>query len=84
MESVKVRSFLLLGDGWNSSCVERTQRGARSDGGGMRAGKTTSTIRSEIGDDWDIWTMGCPEGESPDQIRDRCDRVIKKIVDMAE
>lgn len=50
----------------------------------VRAGKTTSTIRSEIGDDWDIWTMGCPEGESPDQIRDRCDRVIKKIVEMAE
>ncbi|TKA56420.1 hypothetical protein B0A53_01990 [Rhodotorula sp. CCFEE 5036] len=51
---------------------------------GLCEGKTTSTIRSEIGDDWDIWTMGCPEGESPDQIRDRCDRVIKKIVDMAD
>ncbi|GAA5991379.1 hypothetical protein JCM10908_003284 [Rhodotorula pacifica] len=51
---------------------------------GVCEGKTTSTIRSEIGQDWDIWTMGCPEGESPDQIRDRCDRVIAKIVEMAD
>lgn len=48
------------------------------------AGKTSSTIRAEIGEDWDIWTMGCPQGESPDQIRDRCDRVIQKVVDLAE
>lgn len=48
-----------------------------------RAGKTSKTIRSELGQDWDIWTMGCPQGESPDEMRDRCDRMIKKIVDLA-
>lgn len=34
--------------------------------------------------DWDIWTDGCPEGESADQMRDRCDAMIRKIVDLAE
>lgn len=44
----------------------------------------TSQIRNELGEKWDIWTDGCPEGESPDEMRDRCDAMIKKIVDMAE
>jgi len=49
-----------------------------------RTGKKTAEIRKELGEDWDIWTMGCPEGESPDQMRDRCDAMIKKVVDLAE
>ncbi|POY75329.1 hypothetical protein BMF94_1556 [Rhodotorula taiwanensis] len=50
---------------------------------GVCEGKSSKTIRSELGQDWDIWTMGCPQGESPDEMRDRCDRMIKKIVDLA-
>ncbi|KAG5933421.1 hypothetical protein E4U60_004498, partial [Claviceps pazoutovae] len=28
---------------------------------------------------WDIWRDGCPDGESPDQITDRLDRLIQEI-----
>lgn len=48
------------------------------------AGKKTAEIRETVKPDWDIWTDGCPEGESADQMRDRCDAMIRKIVDMAE
>jgi len=48
------------------------------------AGKKTAEIRSELGEDWDIWTMGCPEGESPDEMTARCDAMIEKVVDLAE
>lgn len=51
---------------------------------GVCEGKKTAEIRKELGEDWDIWTMGCPEGESPDQMRDRCDAMIKKVVDLAD
>ncbi|GAA5964594.1 hypothetical protein JCM21900_002653 [Sporobolomyces salmonicolor] len=49
---------------------------------GVAEGKVTKEIKAEIGEDWDIWTMGCPEGETPEQIRDRCDAMIEKIVDL--
>ncbi len=29
--------------------------------------------------DWDLFTMGCPAGESPSQISDRADRVIRRL-----
>jgi probable phosphoglycerate mutase len=28
---------------------------------------------------WDIWTDGCPGGESPAEVEERCDRLIKEI-----
>ncbi|CCC08733.1 hypothetical protein SMACR_06797 [Sordaria macrospora] len=28
---------------------------------------------------WDIWTDGCPGGESPAEVNERCDRLIKDI-----
>ncbi|BGP21206.1 phosphoglycerate mutase [Rhodotorula toruloides] len=51
---------------------------------GVCEGKKTAEIRETVKPDWDIWTDGCPEGESPDQVRDRCDAMIRKIVDMAD
>ncbi|GJN91959.1 hypothetical protein Rhopal_004987-T1 [Rhodotorula paludigena] len=60
------------------------EEGVREWDYGVCEGKVTSQIRSELGEKWDIWTDGCPEGESPDEMRDRCDAMIKKIVDMAD
>ncbi|BGP12197.1 hypothetical protein JCM10213_007453 [Rhodosporidiobolus nylandii] len=51
---------------------------------GVCEGKKTAEIRKEIGEDWDIWTDGCPEGESPQEVTDRCDRMIKKIVEITQ
>ena len=30
---------------------------------------------------WDIWTQGCPGGESPQDVTNRVDRLIKEIRD---
>ncbi|GAA5822217.1 hypothetical protein JCM10212_002494 [Sporobolomyces blumeae] len=49
---------------------------------GVCEGKKTHEIRNEVGSDWDIWTMGCPGGESPEEMTKRCDDMIKKIVDL--
>ncbi|GAA5860361.1 hypothetical protein JCM8547_003475 [Rhodosporidiobolus lusitaniae] len=58
------------------------EEGVREWDYGVCEGKTTATIRGEIGESWDIWTDGCPEGETAQQMSDRCDAMIEKIVDM--
>lgn len=47
-------------------------------------GKVTADIRKEIGESWDIWTDGCPEGESAQEMSDRCDAMIEKILDLTQ
>lgn len=43
-------------------------------------GITTDEIRaSRPGGKWDIWKDGCPGGESPDDIAERCDGLIEQI-----
>ncbi|GAA5827933.1 hypothetical protein JCM11251_005653, partial [Rhodosporidiobolus azoricus] len=59
-----------------------TEEGIREWDYGVCEGKVTKDIKAEIGQDWDIWTMGCPEGESPEEMTARCDEMIKRIVDM--
>ncbi len=44
---------------------------------GEYEGITTATIR-ETRPDWDLWTQGCPGGESPDQVGERAERLIKQ------
>ncbi|GAA5917857.1 hypothetical protein JCM8208_001883 [Rhodotorula glutinis] len=61
-----------------------TEDGVREWDYGVCEGKKTAEIRSELGDDWDIWTMGCPEGESPDEMTARCDAMIEKVVNLAD
>ncbi|GAA5909369.1 hypothetical protein JCM6882_000965 [Rhodosporidiobolus microsporus] len=61
-----------------------TEEGVREWDYGVAEGKVTKQIRAEIGEDWDIWTMGCPEGESAQEMTDRCDAMIKKIVEMTD
>ncbi len=39
--------------------------------------KDIKTLRSD--GKWDIWTDGCPGGESPEQVRIRVDSLIEKI-----
>jgi probable phosphoglycerate mutase len=41
-------------------------------------GLTTPQIRvSRPG--WNLWSDGCPEGEMPDQVRERADRVLDRL-----
>ncbi len=42
---------------------------------GIYEGITTREIRETI-PDWTVWFGGCPEGETPDQVAARVDRVI--------
>jgi broad specificity phosphatase PhoE len=44
---------------------------------GRYEGLTTVQIRKER-PEWEIWTDGAPEGESPDQVQARVDRVIAR------
>jgi broad specificity phosphatase PhoE len=45
---------------------------------GAYEGRTTADIRSER-PDWQLFRDGCPEGESPDQVGARADRVIRRV-----
>jgi broad specificity phosphatase PhoE len=45
---------------------------------GEYEGITTKEIR-ERRPDWDLWTQGCPGGESPDEVQARVDRVWAKV-----
>jgi broad specificity phosphatase PhoE len=45
---------------------------------GTYEGRTTAEIRAER-PDWQLFRDGCPEGESPDQVAARADRVIRKV-----
>jgi broad specificity phosphatase PhoE len=44
---------------------------------GEYEGLTTAEIRQER-PGWDMWTEGCPGGESPDQVAARLDRVLDR------
>ena len=41
-------------------------------------GVTTPEIRQRV-PGWTIWTGGCPGGETPAQVGDRLDRVVKRV-----
>jgi probable phosphoglycerate mutase len=41
-------------------------------------GLTTSEIRAQR-PDWDLWRDGCPNGETPDEIQVRADRVLGRL-----
>ncbi|HEX8630664.1 MAG TPA: histidine phosphatase family protein [Catenuloplanes sp.] len=45
---------------------------------GRYEGVTTADIRRER-PDWDLWTDGCPDGESPEQIGARVDRLLHRV-----
>jgi probable phosphoglycerate mutase len=44
---------------------------------GSYEGRTTNEIQAER-PDWDLWTDGCPDGESPEQVAARLDRVLAR------
>ncbi|KAK3943975.1 Sedoheptulose 1,7-bisphosphatase [Diplogelasinospora grovesii] len=53
---------------------------------GSYEGVTSAAIRegrwrTDLDPNWDIWRDGCPEGESPEQITQRVDRLINEIRD---
>ncbi|MFI5915277.1 histidine phosphatase family protein [Dactylosporangium sp. NPDC051541] len=45
---------------------------------GAYEGLTTPEIRAAA-PSWDLWTDGCPDGETPDQVTTRLDRFITKL-----
>jgi broad specificity phosphatase PhoE len=45
---------------------------------GAYEGRTTAEIRAER-PDWQLFRDGCPGGESPDQIGERADRVVRRV-----
>ncbi|MFZ0090594.1 MAG: histidine phosphatase family protein [Solirubrobacteraceae bacterium] len=44
-------------------------------------GLTTPQIRGRD-PSWDLWTQGCPQGETPDQIGARVDRVLARFAEV--
>jgi broad specificity phosphatase PhoE len=51
---------------------------------GSYEGLTSAQIRQQrkeegLGNNWDIWSDGCPEGDSPASVTDRVDDLIKEI-----
>lgn len=50
---------------------------------GAYEGITTRQIRKKR-PDWDLWTQGCPGGESPDEVSARVDRVLRKAAALLE
>ncbi|KAM0750407.1 phosphoglycerate mutase-like protein [Meredithblackwellia eburnea MCA 4105] len=47
---------------------------------GKYEGMTAHDIRQKYDPNWQIWEDGCPDGESAQQMSDRCDRMIEKIL----
>jgi probable phosphoglycerate mutase len=45
---------------------------------GAYEGITTKEIRAER-PDWSLWTDGAPDGESPEQVRVRADRLLARV-----
>jgi broad specificity phosphatase PhoE len=45
---------------------------------GKYEGRTSAEIHAER-PDWDLFRDGCPEGESPEQVGARADRVVKRV-----
>jgi broad specificity phosphatase PhoE len=39
----------------------------------------TSPEIHERDPDWDLWTQGCPGGETPEQVGARCDRLLQRV-----
>ena len=50
---------------------------------GRYEGRTTADIHTDR-PDWDIWTDGCPDGESPDEIGARVDRLLARLAPLLE
>ncbi|MFC7546547.1 histidine phosphatase family protein [Plantactinospora sp. GCM10030261] len=50
---------------------------------GRYEGRTTAEIRHER-PGWDLWTDGCPDGERPDQVAARLDRVIDRVTGLLD
>jgi broad specificity phosphatase PhoE len=50
---------------------------------GKYEGRTTAEILSDR-PDWSLWTDGCPDGESPEQVGTRMDRVLGRIRSLLE
>lgn len=46
---------------------------------GRYEGLTSAQIQ-EIHPGWDLWSHGCPGGESPEQIAARCERVVQRCI----
>ncbi|SCL24547.1 probable phosphoglycerate mutase [Micromonospora pallida] len=46
-------------------------------------GRTTADIRAER-PGWVIWRDGCPDGESPEQVGARLDRVIQRVTPLLD
>ncbi|CCX08599.1 phosphoglycerate mutase family protein [Pyronema domesticum] len=46
---------------------------------GNYEGLLSKEIRERRGGKWDIWTDGCEGGESPEQVAERCDEIIREI-----
>ncbi|GAA5983690.1 hypothetical protein JCM5350_000670 [Sporobolomyces pararoseus] len=77
------KTFQLLFEGCPTGLPEYSlEEGVREWEYGVAEGKVTKDIRKELGENWDIWTDGCPEGETAQQMSDRCDRMIEKIVEL--
>jgi probable phosphoglycerate mutase len=51
---------------------------------GEYEGITTDEIHRTRDPHWNLWTDGCPGGESPDQVGTRLDRVLAKARAAAE
>lgn len=49
---------------------------------GRYEGVTTAQIRERV-PGWDLWTDGCPDGESPDQVGVRLDRVLDRAAELS-
>jgi broad specificity phosphatase PhoE len=50
---------------------------------GEYEGRTTADIHEDR-PHWNIWTDGCPGGESPGQVGDRVDRVLARVTPLLE
>jgi probable phosphoglycerate mutase len=51
---------------------------------GAYEGRVTSEIKKDresrgLGADWDIWKDGCEDGESPEDVTERLDKLIKEL-----
>lgn len=49
---------------------------------GQYEGLTSLQIRDGR-PDWTLWRDGCPDGESPDEVAERCDRIVAELVEFA-
>ena len=56
----------------------RTDENLREWNYGSYEGRTSADIHAER-PDWHLFRDGCPDGESPDQVGERADRVIRRV-----